>query len=191
MKNSSNNQFSASGVSHISYLSQALKSMAPRDAKTSAWMDSTGGIVEWMELNGGVDMLLCTTRKELLTAALFAPTPLEFGIAYGKIIDILRLKKTQPCASHHVVFEAGALNDAERLLQSRVFDRAIKFNREAEDADPEFFEELTYKLSKEDLAVLEYQLERAPTDFMRGQLMSWISTHMRTVTHPIHTLVIG
>lgn len=194
MKNSNYNLASASDVASTTFFQSAHKraAIAQDDTNSEAGMDEvTGVIAEWMQTTGGVDMLLCTTRKELLMAALYAPTPLAFGIAYGKIVDILRLKKTHPCASHQVVFEAGAISEVERDLQTRVFARAIKLNNEAEQADPEFFEELTYKLSKEDLEVLEDQFSRAPTDFVRGQLVSWRSTHLRTVNHPIHTLVIG
>jgi len=132
---------------------------------------------DWLVMVGGVSMTSCSTRKQLLSVALRAPDDYTFGLVFGKITDILALKKQSPCAAYPVVFETGALDDLERGLQNEVFDRAILLERDAQAADGRAYESMTYLYSQEKTRTLKHQLKTAKHPFLKGQLTSWLNTN--------------
>jgi hypothetical protein len=146
------------------------------DAVTENYPDNPD-VQDWMRQVGGVAMALCSTRRQLLSLTLRAPDDYCFGIAFGRIIDILALKRRSASEAHPIVFEQGPLDDLERALQNEVFDRAILLERAAEALDMRGYDALTYLYSREKSQVLRQQLKDAKHPFVKGQLTSWLIIH--------------
>ncbi|CUJ50611.1 Uncharacterised protein [Achromobacter sp. 2789STDY5608633] len=117
------------------------------------------------------------TEMELLTLADTAPNQLLFGLAYGKLADLLAFRSPVLTPAHPVVMHPGLKSVVLQNYYDRVMDRGHVASVEFDDAHEDF--DLPLGQSREEVARLAEAAQSVPDAFMLGQLLSWIATSHR------------
>lgn len=132
---------------------------------------------KWLNLAGGLSMRNVQTEMELLTLADTAPNQLLFGLAYGKLADLLAFRSPVLTPAHPVVMHLGLKSVVLQNYYDRVMDRGHVASVEFDDAHEDF--DLPLGQSREEVARLAEAAQSVPDAFMLGQLLSWIATSHR------------
>lgn len=134
---------------------------------------------DWLQAAGGLSMENVRNELELLAMTDSAPSELLFGLAYGKLRDLLATSNTQASFAYPIVLPFGLRDPVVDLFYGRVLMRGDQLEGLSEAAAPEFYDHLPLGHSRDERQKLIEQAAAAPDAFMLGQLTSWLITHHR------------
>lgn len=138
---------------------------------------------DWLDLAGGMHLSNATNVLELLVLADRAPNEMLFGLAYGKISDVLAAASqgAQQAALRDVRWDQSNHGPVFQDFCKRVLDRGYSLRNDAEEVNLDYFEDMYFTCAvmgdaNDDMIV---KASQSPDFFMLGQLTSWILTGSR------------
>ena len=190
MANHEGHLFMSRLLSKAEYNSQWLAELFAGGAETSAvaeaWNEcsdlwTTEAALKWLHSAGGLQMEIPQNEFELLSIADTAPNSLLFGLAHGRLADLLA-NPTMNHLPHRFQMVSGEVNKIHEYLSRRVLDRGYAMMVSAEETGPDYFDNLPMGTSGIPMNDLVHMAVNAPEPFMLGQVTSWIMASNRIKT---------